>query len=180
MNDQVVFGGSLYQARQDTLGNDPTSAANWSLVVSGFRLIGSWATATQYYVNDIVSYGGNTYVALIYHASAAFQIDLAAARWQKFNGGIRWRGVWGTGSSYLANDIVTDNVSTYIALVDHVAGASIASDLTATNLQVLALGQSVLPNMTGKAGLVLGNDGVNPLWVQGVSRMKTAFYASQF
>jgi hypothetical protein len=176
----VTYGPALYRSIVNTVVGDlPTNPAKFALQMSGLGNRGAWATATAYYPGEVVTYGGQSFICTHYHASTVFATD-TAANWQLFTSGIRWRGIWATAVAYLANDIFTDGVSTYIAAIDHTSGVSISADIAATKVQVLALGQSVLPSMTNKAGLVLGTDGINPVWVQGVSRMKTAFYASQF
>lgn len=50
----------------------------------------------------------------------------------------RWRGNWVTGTRYFVNDTVVDPVggSIYQSTNDHVAGASIAADVTAGNLVI--------------------------------------------
>lgn len=113
--DLAAYGANLYRAKGDTTGNLPTVTANWELLLSGFTFLGNWSAGSAYKPNEIVQYGGNSYVALLAHASMDFATDLAAARWQKFNSGIRWRGPWTATTSYLPDDIVTDGINTLIA-----------------------------------------------------------------
>jgi hypothetical protein len=42
---------------------------------------GAWMTATAYAIKDVVTQGGNTYVAAVAHTSGVFATDLAAVRW---------------------------------------------------------------------------------------------------
>lgn len=42
---------------------------------------GAWQTATLYGLKDLVSQGGNTYMAVVPHLSGVFATDLAAGRW---------------------------------------------------------------------------------------------------
>jgi hypothetical protein len=46
---------------------------------------GAWATATQYNVKDLVTQGGNTYLAVVAHVAGVFAADLAAGKWLLFS-----------------------------------------------------------------------------------------------
>ena len=48
---------------------------------------GAWATATAYAYKDLVTQGGNTYIAVIAHTSGVFATDLAAVKWILFQVG---------------------------------------------------------------------------------------------
>jgi hypothetical protein len=57
----------------------------------------SWTTGTEYYKDDIVSYGGKTYICVIGHtANADFYADLENIpnRWNQFSDGQDWKGNW--------------------------------------------------------------------------------------
>jgi hypothetical protein len=74
---------------------------------------------------------------------------LAASNWEKFNGGVRWRGTWSTGGTYLENDIVKNNVSSYICVEEHTAALTFVDDLTAGKWQLMAEGGDyVIPTTT--------------------------------
>jgi len=47
----------------------------------GGTVRGAWTTATIYLPKDVVTQGGNTYVAVILHTSGVFATDLAAVKW---------------------------------------------------------------------------------------------------
>ena len=46
---------------------------------------GAWTTATVYALKDLVSQGGNTYIATTAHTSGVFATDLAAGKWLLFS-----------------------------------------------------------------------------------------------
>lgn len=163
-NEVVKYGGSLYKAKALlTAGTLPTVTASWDKLIPGISNKGVWITATQYNPEDIVQYGGNTFICLVAHASGTFATDLSGAKWQKFNSGIRWRGAWITGASYVVDDIVSNGLSTYICKADHTSG-TFATDLTAVKWELMVLGQAVLPVQTGQNGKMLKTDGTNPYW----------------
>ena len=124
----ISYGGSLYQAKSTNTAVNPTTTATWDKIVPGIKSTGPWATLTEYATDEVVTYGGNTYIVLLPHAAGAdFNVDLAAGKWQKFNSGIRWRGVWDSGTQYFKDDVVKAGSSSYIANQDIIGGDSPAS-----------------------------------------------------
>ena len=124
----VSYGGSLYQAKSTNTAVNPTTTATWDKIVPGIKSRGPWETLTEYATDEVVTYGGNTYIVLLPHAAGAdFNVDLAAGKWEKFNSGIRWRGVWDSGTQYYKDDVVKAGSSSYIANQDIIGGDSPAS-----------------------------------------------------
>ena len=177
-NDIVSYGVNLYKATQTTIaGTVPTNSSYWTLFVSGLRSTGTWSITTEYFVNDLVTYGGDTYIAKEHHTSSIFQTDKNDLKWEKFNGGMRWRGVWTTATKYLPNDAFTNGLSTYITLKEHTSNVSILSDLTALNIQVIAQGQSNIidPSTASNGKSVVTLNGAYTL----VSATRNLFAATQ-
>ena len=131
INEVVNYGGSLYRAKSDNTDTNPTNASVWDKVVAGIKVRGDWTTATQYATDEVVTYGGNTYISLLPHASADFNADLAANKWQKFNSGIRWRGTWASTTQYYKDDVVKAGSSSFIAAVDTIGGSNPAGGTNA-------------------------------------------------
>jgi len=75
-----------------------------------FKWRGDWAVSTAYLIDDIVKYGGNTYVAIANHTSqstsAGFYTDLTASKWQLHSEGLFFKGNWGYDTHYKLNDVV--------------------------------------------------------------------------
>ena len=178
----VRYGGNVYRAKVDNTNTQPDTNTNeWEVFSTGVRTRGDWTTATDYAINDIVAYGGNTYVVLEGHTSGVFATDLAAGKWQKFNSGVRYMGVWTTGTDYKKDDIVKNSVSTYIATVDHTAGADFFIDLNTNNYwdEFVAGASYVLPNTAGNAGKYLQTpDGSTYSW-QFAGENDKVFYVSE-
>ena len=79
------------------------------------------------------------------------ELPVSASRASKFlsfdaNGNLEisttvgaWQGNWATSTSYVKNDIIKDstNSNIYIALKNHTAGASVAADVSASNLALV-------------------------------------------
>ena len=124
INEIVGYGGSLYRAKSDNLAVNPTVTATWDKIVSGFKVSGVWTTSTQYATDEVITYGGNTYISILPHASTTFATDLAANKWLKFNGGIRWMGTWVSTTQYYKDDVVKAGASSFIANVDSLGGSN--------------------------------------------------------
>ena len=175
----VAYGGNIYQAIANTTGNLPTDTSNWSLFVPSIKPRGNWATSTAYEVNDLIQYGGNTYRALLSHSSGTFATDLSNSNWQKFTGGIEWKGTWATATAYKVGDVFLNDVSSYIVTADHTSG-TFASD--SANYDTLAVGANIA-SQTGNAGKYLTTDGSVTSWgevnaTQQTWTIKTANYTA--
>ena len=182
IGETIRYGGNVYTALKDNSNAQPDiSGADWQEFSTGVNTRGDWTTATDYAINDVVAYGGNTYIVLVGHTSGTFATDLAAAKWQKFNSGIRYMGNWTTGTSYLKDDIVKSSVSTYICLLDHTASADFFVDLNTNNYwsEFVAGASYVLPNTAGNAGKYLQTpDGATYSW-QFSGENDKIFYVSE-
>ena len=159
IGEVVSYGGSLYQAIVDNTNVTPNTISTWDKIVHGYSNRSTWTTATEYATDEVVSHGGNTYLSLEPHASGNFETDLAAGKWEKFNGGIRWRGAWAASTTYLKDDVVRDAVGTvYIANNDHTSTSDFATDKDVSGYWTLfaAGGANVLPAIqTGDQTLML-------------------------
>lgn len=152
INEIVGYGGSLYRSKSDNQNVNPTTTATWDKVVAGFKISGPWSTSTQYATDEVVTYGGNTYISILPHASTVFATDLAANKWQKFNSGIRWMGVWVSTTQYYKDDVVKAGASSFIANVDTIGGSNPAGG-TNTNWSSFATGAEGFLSKDGDAML---------------------------
>ena len=168
LNDIVNYGGSLYKNILESTGNLPTDATYWDVFLSGINPRGNWSTAVDYQPGDVVTHGGNTFIVLIAHASTVFTTDLAASKWQKYNGGIDWKGNWATGIVYKVDDIVNNGGSVYIATADHTSGSfagdsgnwqAFANAGTDVGLTITSQGDVLYRNATAPAALSAGVSG---------------------
>ena len=179
----VTYGGSTYQALQDNNNANPsTSTVNWTKLTYGFKNRGNWATATEYVTDDVVVWGGSSYIALIPHASTVFETDLGAGKWQKFNGGIRWRAAWTASTVYLKDDLVKDAVgSVYIATTEHTSTGDFTVDKNAGKWQVFVTGGSdvlpPLPNNPVGLSLTVTGGGTTLDWIGATSSVNVYYVA---
>jgi hypothetical protein len=84
---------------------------------------GTWTTGTAYVKDDIVKYGGSTFVCVQGHiANANFDVDLTATKWTVMSQGQEWKTApWTTGIVYKVGDIVKNGGIAYIAVENHTA-----------------------------------------------------------
>lgn len=179
--DIVAYGSNLYVAKGNTTGNVPTNTTYWDLFIDTIRTRGDWLTSTEYFLNDVITYGGNTYICIVQHTSGVFATDLAAAKWQVFNGGIRWRGEWAVSTPYLVNDVVRNGGSSYIATEDFTSGSNFSVEFDAGKWVFFTQGgDDVLPVLTpGLEGFSLTVDatGTGYSWINATGS-DNVFYVS--
>ena len=96
-----------------------------------FTWKGDWATATVYTKDDIVRYGGKSYVCLVGHTSAAnFYIDfdyintatepdIPAPKWELWFDGYDWKNTWEPETFYKLGDLVRYNGIVYVCTQSH-------------------------------------------------------------
>ena len=85
-----------------------------------------WTTATTYYQDDVVAFGGKTYICTVGHTSqAAFfsDFDIVPPKWNLVSDGQVWKGDWKNSTDYVGNDIVKYGSSLYIANTNHTSSA---------------------------------------------------------
>ena len=89
---------------------------------------GEWTTATAYVRDDIVQYGGKTFICVLAHTAAAdLETDLndVQPKWEQFGDGLTWRGAWQVSTYYKVNDIVQNGGFLYICNTGHTSSADV-------------------------------------------------------
>jgi hypothetical protein len=85
--DVVKYGGNNYIAKtQHTDSFVPSSvgSANWDLFSEGLSFQQSWAAGTSYAIGEVVTHGGNNYVAIADSPSATYTVTDATASNDRF------------------------------------------------------------------------------------------------
>ena len=89
---------------------------------------GDWANSTAYIADDVVKYGGNTFVCLVNHTSSSqFETDLTGSpiKWQKMVGGIAYTGTYANGTYYKVDDVAKYGSTLWICTAAHTGGATL-------------------------------------------------------
>ena len=140
LNDVVKYGGLLYICNDSHTSTATIASgleadqAKWTVYAEGFDWKNSWTTSTRYKVNDLVKYGGYTYVCNLYHTSAstaASGLEADQAKWDTFNPGVEYKGTWTTAVRYKLNDVVKYGAGLWICVTQHTADAAFLTDSTA-------------------------------------------------
>ena len=95
---------------------------------------GAWVTASTFNKDDVVQYGGQTWVCMRQHTSSAFQTDQdykvnvvdtqPTPAWRKMTDGYQWRGAWTGGTLYNPGDIALYGGNVYLTVTSHTADSS--------------------------------------------------------
>lgn len=91
----------------------------------------SWTTSTSYIKDDIVRYGGNAYICLTGHTSAATStlgLEADSSKWSIYSEGIEHKGDWVTSTRYKKNDIVKFSTELWICTTGHTASPNFTTD----------------------------------------------------
>ena len=105
--------------------------ASWTAFATSVNYAGAWTVNTRYKTNDLVTYGGYTYIAITAHVSAsttAVGLEQDIAKWSTFNPGLSYQGAWsGSSVKYRLNDIVKYGASLFICTTAHVSSATFST-----------------------------------------------------
>jgi len=137
-DDVVKYGGKTYIC---TVGHTSNSDFNtdldvipsrWNLMADGQAWKNDWTATTLYDEGDLVQYGGNVYICVNGHTSAATEslgLENNSAAWQIFNEGLAWTGSWTVSRKYKINEIVQYGGLNYVCNAHHTSASSTAAGL---------------------------------------------------
>ena len=95
-----------------------------------FKWRGDWAVSTAYLIDDIVKYGGNTYVVTSNHTSqssvANFYTDLSAGKYSLHSESLFFKGNWEASTFYRLNDLVKFGAFQYRCTLQHTSATTFA------------------------------------------------------
>lgn len=95
----------------------------------------NWVSTTEYIKDDVVRYGGSTWVCIRQHTAAAFATDQTflanindtdpSPAWTKMADGYAWRGAWASaGTLYNPGDISLYGGVLYLCVTSHSSGST--------------------------------------------------------
>ena len=109
--------------------------------ISRFRYTwkGTWTTATAYIKDDVVRFGGSSWVCVRGHTSSAFATNQtyipeggteAVPAWVKMTDGHEWKDEWTQSTLYNPGDIVSNGGEVYICLTSHTSPSTFVAGVT--------------------------------------------------
>jgi chitodextrinase len=127
-DDCVRYGGNVFVVKSNHTSNADfyvdLTASKLEKFTGGHEFKNTWATTTYYKVDDVVQWGGKTYIANLGHTSAASLYD-DEAKWTEFTSGFAWLGTYTNATDYKLNDVVKYGASTYVCTTQHTAGSTL-------------------------------------------------------
>ncbi len=87
----------------------------------------NWTASTAYLKDDVIRYGGRTYVCVTGHTSTSNFYD-DVSNWNNFSDGTQWKADWSQSTFYKVNDIVRYGGIIYICRTGHTAQATLEAD----------------------------------------------------
>jgi hypothetical protein len=133
-DDIVLYQGKSWvcirQHAPSTFGADqsftPAGETNatpaWVKMTDGRKFLGDWSSSVLYDEGVLVLAGGNVYIALATHTSAAqFATDIL--KWEVFAAGSNFRNTWSTSTRYRVGDVIRYNGYTYECVLEHTSGS---------------------------------------------------------
>jgi len=96
-----------------------------------FKWRGNWATSTAYLIDDVVKYGGNTYVAIANHTSPANENLFYTSPgtytdyWSLQSEALFFKGAYADATWYKLNDLVSYGGKTYRCTTAHTSSSTV-------------------------------------------------------
>ena len=107
-----------------------------------FKWRGDWSTSTGFLIDDVVKYGGNTYVCIVNHTSQStspgFYTDLTAAKWSLQAESLFFKGTYAASTHYKLNDVVKYGARQFRCTTQHTSAAAVSgvAILNAANFEL--------------------------------------------
>jgi hypothetical protein len=141
--DIVRYGGITYicittHTSDTTLEADQTPTPVWEIFATSFDWQGDWDTDTDYKLNDVVKFGGYSYVCNTVHTSAALATGFYTdeSKWDILNAGFEYKTTWADATYYKKNDVVKFGADLWICTIPHTSSTT----LNTTNFTILVNG----------------------------------------
>jgi hypothetical protein len=158
--DIVRYGGITYicittHTSDTTLEADQTPTPVWEVFATSFDWQGDWTTATGYKLNDVVKFGGYSYVCNTPHTSAALATGFYTdeSKWDILNAGLDYKTDWADATYYKKNDVVKYGADLWICTIAHTSSGT----LNTTNFTILVNGFEFEDSWTGGTTYQVGD-----------------------
>jgi hypothetical protein len=88
---------------------------------------GDWTADNTYYQDDVVAFGGKTFICTIGHTSQTdfySDFDIVPPKWNLVSDGQTWKSEWTVDTDYVVDDIVSYGARLYICNTAHTSAAT--------------------------------------------------------
>ena len=134
--------------------------------ISRFRYTwkGDWTTSTAYIKDDVIKYGGSSWVCVRAHTSSTFASNqtyippsesAASPAWVKMTDGYEWKDEWTSATLYGPGDIVSNGGEVYLCLISHTAPGTFVEGTA--NWAIYTSGISWIGNWTSTTRYLVGD-----------------------
>ena len=123
VGDGFSYGGNVYVTLKNSItGFYPTggSDSNYSTFIDGLQFESDYSATTSYQKNDIVAYGGKSYIAITDEPGGIVgKSPVNGSYWRVFSEGQEFKGNYSGGSFYKPGDVVQQGGNLYISSDSH-------------------------------------------------------------
>ena len=134
---------------------------------------GAYNNGTTYEINDVVTYGGKSYV-YVNTTNASGNLPTNATYWSQMADGIAARGEWAPDTAYFPGDVVVSGGSTYQVLLAHTSGNFLHVDIAANKLSSFISGFDWKGNWAGSTAYKVDD----VVFIDGNAYISTAEFTS--
>ena len=125
------MSGTTASAEIVSIGLEDDSE-KWDIFADGLDWKGEWHEDFVYRINDLVKYGGTTYVCNSTHTSTAIGsgngLEVDQLKWDYFNQGFDYKSTWAASTRYKVNDVVQYGAGLWIATAAHTSSSAFSTD----------------------------------------------------
>jgi hypothetical protein len=121
---------------QPTGGSSALNAnrSKWDLFLTALDWKGDWNVYTRYRINDVVRYGGQSYVCNEEHVSdttLADGLEADQSKWDIYSESFEWNQDWEPNTRYKRNDVILYGGQSYVCNLGHTSAATYTLGLEA-------------------------------------------------
>lgn len=131
-DDIVRYGGNAFVVKSNHTSNSDfyvdLTAGRLEKITAGTEFKGEWSATTHYKVDDIIIWGGQTFICNTSHVSTNNLYD-NESDWTQYTSGFQWKGNYAQGVDYKVNDIVSYGASSYICTSQHTSASTLIDNL---------------------------------------------------
>jgi len=164
-NDLVLYGGSILRVNEGHVSNhEDIQPQYFDVEFPGYNFRNEWSPSAFYAIGDVVKHGGFLYISNTNHqninpATSIYDQPQPDMNWSLLQNGIRYSGIWNSGTSYQTGDIVTRGGYLYRALIDTdiSADGSTLDYLDASNWEIVVTGSYWRNSWTSGSSYAIGD-----------------------